>query len=95
MIKESNRIETPNWEENIQLEMSLADLQIIYDCIGAVPLSYLKAKHKNTNFEVKCYSANVFNEIYNELDEVVVRHNGITDNDANVNLDVELNMIGE
>ena len=40
MIKELNDNVTPNWGETIRLEMDLEDLQIIYDCVGAVPLKY-------------------------------------------------------
>ena len=95
MIKELNKIEEPNWGEKIQLEVDLADLQIIYDCVGAVPLKYLKAKHRNTNFEIKHYTANMFTELYEELEDIIDRHNGITDNNKNVNIDIELSIVGE
>ena len=73
--------------------MSLADLQVIYDCVGAVPLDYLKAKHKNTNF--KDYSAIMITDLYEELDNIIYKHYGIGDNNENVNLDITLEMIGE
>ena len=49
MIKEINRNNETNWFEKIQLEMNLQDLQILYDCLGAVPNKYLMEKHKYTS----------------------------------------------
>ena len=85
----------PNWNESIQLEMTLADLQIIYDCVGAVPLNYLKSKHKNTPFKMNCYTTDMYTELYEELQDVIKRHNGITDEDECINLDIGLTITGE
>ena len=94
MIKELGVTNETNWKETVQIELSLAELQIIYDCIGAVPITYLNLKHKNNMFGKK-FDATIFNRIYNELDDVVFRHNGLTDNESNVNIDVELSIVGE
>lgn len=92
MIKELNTNKSTNWEEQIELKLSLADLQIIYDCVGAVPIRYLSNKHQNTNFDVGRYTANIVTNIYHELEDIIFTHNGITDNDEHVNLNGNLIM---
>ena len=94
MIKELGVTNETNWKETVQIELSLAELQIIYDCIGAVPITYLNLKHKNNTFYNK-YDATMFNDIYNRLDDILFKHNGLTDNESNVNIDMELKIIGD
>lgn len=94
MIKELNKNYEPNWDEKIKISLPLKDLQLIYDCIGAVPLKYINYKHKNTNFNNQ-YTAEEFNSIYNDLDDIIRIHNGITDDNKNVNINLELDIIGE
>lgn len=86
MIKELEKAQTVHWDEKIKLEMSLSDLQIIYDCIGAIPIRYLKEKHKNTNFEIKYYNSQIINDLYEELENIISKYNGITDSNKNVNI---------
>lgn len=94
MIKELGVVDEADWNKKIQIELSVADLQIIYDCVGAVPLKYLNLKHKDNIFYNK-YDATIFNNIYTRLDDILFRHNGLTDNESNVNIDIELDIIGE
>ena len=94
MIKELGVDKVVNWNEKVQIEVSVADLQIIYDCVGAVPLKYLNLKHKNNAFTNK-YDATMFNAIYNVLDDILSEHNGLTDDCTNVNIDMELKIIGD
>ena len=93
MIKELNKNYESNWDEKIEISLSLKDLQLIYDCVGAVPLKYLNYKHEISKFRGQ-YDATYFTRLYNELGDVLDYHNGITDNDNNINLDIEL-IIGE
>ena len=93
MIKELNKDYKPNWDEKIEISLTLRDLQLIYDCVGAVPLKYLNYKHETSKFTKK-YDATYFTSLYNELDDLLKAHNGVTDDDVSVNLNVELNMIG-
>lgn len=96
MIKELNRDNGTNWSKKIQLELPLSDLQIIYDCIGAVPPSYLTARHKNTIFKHENKEfIKAIDDIYEDLDAILVEHNGITDNDFMLNTFVTLEMVGE
>ena len=74
--------------------MSLRDLQLIYDSIGAIPLKYINYKHAGSKFD-KQYTAEEFNNIYNNIDEIIRTHNGVTDDDKSVNIDLELGIIGE
>ena len=93
MIKELNKSYEPNWDEKIEIGLSLKDLQLIYDCVGAVPLKYLNAKHIVSKFANK-YDTTYLTCLYNELDDILNSHNGVTDNDFSVNLNVKLDMIG-
>ena len=87
MIRELNRNNKTNWSEKIQLEMNLSDLQVLYDCIGAVPNKYLEKKHKNTSFN---YIDDITIDLYEGLNRLLSEHNGITDDNKMVNLNVEL-----
>ena len=93
MIKELNKSYSPNWNERIEISLTLKDLQLIYDCVGAVPKKYLDYKHETSRFK-KEYDAPYFTALYNELDEILNFHNGITDESVEINTDIELNMIG-
>lgn len=88
MIKELGMNTEPNWNETINVSLTLKDLQYIYDCIGGVPTTYLKEKHNSTEFFNKINNADI-STLYEELDYILDRHNGITDNDSRIN-DVEL-----
>lgn len=88
MIRELNRNTETNWGEKIQLEMTLQDLQVIYDCIGSVPSKYLEEKHKYTTF--KPLYGNIINNLYEDLDIILMEHNGITDSNKMVDTNVEL-----
>ena len=98
MIKEINRNNETNWFEKIQLEMTLQDLQILYDCLGAVPNKYLIEKHKYTSLnyidDTMCSGisicSDITNDLYESLDKILSEHNGITDDNKMVNLNVEL-----
>lgn len=92
MIKELGITDETDWNETVQIELSLAELQIIYDCVGAVPIKYLNIKHKDNTFTDK-YNASMFNGIYNELDDILFRHNGLTDDDIDVDTFVELDIV--
>ena len=95
MIKELNKSYEPNWDEKIELSLSLRDLQLIYDCFGAVPLKFLNYKHEVSKFANK-YDAKYFTNLYEELDDILYSHNGVTDNDVSINNDIHIqfNIIG-
>lgn len=95
MIREINRNNKTDWNEKIQIELSLAELQIIYDTIGAIPYKYLNYKHKDTklNFDETEFRTQI-NSIYNSLDTIISEHNGITDSDIMINTDVEIEIKG-
>ena len=92
MIKELGVNDEPNWDEKLQLELSLAELQIIYDCVGAVPIRYLNLKHKENLFTNK-YNDSMFHGIYSDLDDILSKHNGLTDDDIDVDTFVELDIV--
>lgn len=86
MIKEiESKPKTPNWNEAIKLELTLRDLQIIYDAIGSMPPKVVEEKHKKRNSSLLCESvvtydvASLIHDIYNELEEILTVYNGIID----------------
>ena len=92
MIKELGITNETNWNEKVQIELSVTDLQIIYDCVGAVPLKYLDLKHKNNAFSNK-YNASMVNGIYNELNDILFRHNGLIDDGLDTDTFIELDIV--
>lgn len=92
MIREINRNNKTNWYEKIQLEMTLQDLQILYDCLGAVPNKYLIEKHKYTslNYIDDSMCSEISSDLYEGLNKILSEHNGITDDDTMINSDIEL-----
>lgn len=86
MIKEIERnSNTPNWNEVITLELTLRDLQIIFDAVGAMPPRALEEKHE-------LYNSSLFNagmltydvsslidDVYDELRKILTAYNGIID----------------
>ena len=94
MIRELGRKTIVDWYEKVQIELNLHDLQLLYDCIGAVPIEYIKEKHKCTPFNLM---ETVYNDIsvdlYEGLHTILSEHNGITDDDKMVNTNIELEVI--
>lgn len=82
MIKE---IESKSWNETIKLELTLRDLQIIYDAIGSMPPRVIEEKHEKYGFSllregVITYDASsLIDDIYNELEKILIAYNGIID----------------
>lgn len=91
MIKELGQDKSADWDEIVQIELSVADLQMLYDCVGAVPLKYFNIRHQKDAFFTK-YDANSFDSLYNQLDEILFRHKGITDDSLDVTF-VELEIV--
>ena len=95
MIKEIRKDNKINWDEKITIELTLADLQLLYDCIGAVPWNYIALRHKNTFF--KSNAENMSNSsLYNDLEDILAKHNGLIDyeeNNLNLNIDLTLETI--
>lgn len=93
MIRELGRKTETNWYEKIQLEMTLSDLQYIYDCIGAVPPKYVAIKHKNSPFSMGESTYNdISTDLYDSLHTILSEHNGVTDDNVMINTSVELDI---
>ena len=97
MIRELNRNNETDWNERIQLELNLADIQAIYDCVGAIPDHYLDVKHKLTAFggRKKGYYRELLTDLYESLHVILCEHNGVTDDDMMINPSVSLEIVGE
>ena len=85
MIKEiKSKSKTPNWNEKITLELTLRDLQIIYDAVGSIPPIILKDKHEKRNSSlfhdnVTYNASTLIDNIYSELENILTEYNGIID----------------
>ena len=86
MIKEiEGKSKTPNWNETIKLELTLRDLQIIYDAIGDILPSVIEEKHERYGSSLLRESvitydvSSLIDDIYNELEKILIAYNGITD----------------
>ena len=83
MIKEiESKSKNPNWNEKITLELTLRDLQIIYDAVGSTPPIILKDKHEKRNsslFHDNLFTATLIDDIYSELENILTKYNGIID----------------
>ena len=97
MIRELNRNNETDWNEKIQLELNLADIQAIYDCVGVIPDHYLDVKHKLTAFggHKKGYYGELLTDLYESLHVILCEHNGVTDDDMMVNPNVSIKVIGD
>ena len=93
MIRELGRNAETNWYEKIQLEMTLSDLQYIYDCIGAVPPKYVEIKHKHSSFNRdESIYRDISTDLYESLHTILSEHNGVTDDDMMINTNIELDI---
>lgn len=86
MIKEiKSKLKKPDWNEKITLELTLRDLQIIYDAVGSIPPMILKDKHEKCNSLfydnlLKYNSAStLIYDVYSELENILTEYNGIID----------------
>lgn len=97
MIKELGRNDKTDWHEKIQLELDLADIQAIYDCVGAIPDYYLNVKHKHTAFggRESNYYVELLLNLYESLNIILLEHNGVTDDDMMVNPNIGVKVIGD
>ena len=85
MIKEiKNELDTPNWDKIITLELTLKDLQIIFDAVGDLPPQVIKDKHMNSPLHdimsIDTISmSNLIDEIYGSLEVIIDKYNGVLD----------------
>lgn len=94
MIRELSRNNVADWDERIQLELDLADIQAIFDCVNAIPSEYLMIRHKHTPFNGKrCYT-DLLNDIYESLYVILCEHNGVTNNNPMVT-NVKVEIVGD
>ena len=96
MIRELSKNTETNWKEKIQLEMTLEDLQTIYECVGAMPSKYIKIKHKHTKFggHDTSYYTSLLSDIYDSFHVILAEHNGVNDDDVMIHPNISLEIIG-
>ena len=95
MIIEKTKFNKPNWDEKITLELSLEDLQVLYDCVGSIPWRYIKLRHERTSFKNRADKVEKL-ELYDSLEEILKNHNGLIDyDDIENNLNLNLNLVLE
>lgn len=84
MIRELKETDIPNWDEIITLQLTLKDLQILFDAIGGIPPRVLKEKHEQSSlhdviFESEISASKLIDKIYSELEDIIDKHNGVLD----------------
>ena len=90
MIKEiKSKSKIPNWNETIKLELTLRDLQIIYDAIGNIQPRIVEEKHERYGSSLFLFreresvitydASSLIDDIYNELEKILIAYNGIID----------------
>lgn len=86
MIKEiKNELDAPNWDKTITLELTLKDLQIIFDAVGDLPPRVIYEKHnENSPFysvipKTDMALIKLIDDIYNDLEIIIDKYNGVLD----------------
>lgn len=84
MIRELRETDIPNWDEIITLQLTLKDLQIIFDAVGNISPNVLEEKHEHSSlhdiiFENEMSSSKLIDKVYDELESILVKHNGVLD----------------
>lgn len=80
MIKEVIN-NTFDWDKEIEIKLSLKDLQFIYDSIGGIPLKYYLKKHENTKFKTYCNNFEI-NDMYETLQKLIDKYECISDDNC-------------
>ena len=84
MIKEIVT-DTPNWDKEITLKLTLKELQIIFDAVGDLSLNVMYEKHDERSPFYDVIPKNdvalikLIDDIYNDLETIVDKYNGVLD----------------
>ena len=84
MIKEIVT-DTPNWDKEITLKLTLKELQIIFDAVGELSPKVMYEKHDENSPFYDAIPKNditlikLIDDVYNDLEIIVDKYNGVLD----------------
>lgn len=83
MVKEATNNSIRDWNKKITLQLTLKDLQFIFDAVGNLNINMLKEKHgKDSPFYSIINDTTLIksiDELYDDLQIIVDKHNGVLD----------------
>lgn len=76
--------EKPQWKKVIRIDLTLEELQIIYDCVGDIAFEDIHYKHNNEYNDYhqewnKIFVPFMLNSVYEDLEQILNDNNGIVD----------------
>lgn len=80
MIKDITNGKNNFWDKEINLSLSLRDLQIIYDAVAELPFNRLRMMHETTSFKEELKDVRLLDNIFGELEDILIDYHGIVDN---------------
>lgn len=78
--------DVPNWNKEITLKLTLKELQIIFDAVGDLSSKVMYEKHdKHSSFYDVIFKNDIsliklIDDVYNDLEIIVNKYNGVLDN---------------
>ena len=85
MVTEIKNNTITDWNKKITLQLTLKDLQFIFDAIGDLTICTLKEKHKENSPFYSIISVNdialirLIDNLYDELRIIIDKYNGVLD----------------
>ena len=77
--------DTPNWDKEITLKLTLKELQIIFDAVGDLSPKVMREKHDehspfyNVIPESDIALIKLIDNTYNDLEIIINKYNGVLD----------------
>lgn len=70
--------ENPQWNKTIRVDLTLTELQIIYDCVGSTPFCDIHYKHDDEKWN-NILLPIMLDKLYDDLGKILGDNNGIID----------------
>ena len=76
--------EKPQWKKVIRIDLTLEELQIIYDCVGKISFRDIQYEHNNEYNDYhqewnKIFIPAMLDNVYDDLEQILNDNNGIVD----------------
>ena len=76
--------ENPQWKKVIRIDLTLEELQIIYDCVGNIAFEDINYKNNNEYNDYhqewnKIFIPAMLDNVYDGLEQILNDNNGIVD----------------
>lgn len=70
--------ENPQWYKTIRVDLTLTELQMIYDCVGNTPFCDIHYKHDDEKWNNMLLPI-MLDKLYDDLGKILDDNNGIID----------------